>query len=90
MQPSRNPPLCNSSEFCYVDTASGGVDRRNNIRRIEQVRVNGPADCYASYQRATDDLVAWVKTHTNKQGKPTVAGFDGPTWTPSLPLDFDA
>ena len=90
MLPSRNPPPCNSNEFCYVDTAFGGVDHRNDVRHVDQVRLNGQADCYASYQRATDDLVAWVKAHTNKLGRPTVAGFDGPTWTPSLPLDFDA
>ena len=78
-----------TAAYCYVDTAFGGVDHRNNVRRIDQVRLNGQADCYASYQRATDTLLTWVRTHTNDKGKRTVAGFDGKTWTPFLPLDFD-
>ena len=78
-----------TAAYCYVDTAFGGPDRRNNVRSIDQVRLNGQADCYASYQRATDALVTWVNAHTNGSGNPTVASFDGPTWAPFLPLDFD-
>jgi putative DNA primase/helicase len=76
-------------DYVWVDVAIGGVDRRNHPRRIDEVQLNGKADCYASYQRATDYLATWVNNHTNRDGKPTVAGFDGATWTPFLPLDFD-
>lgn len=77
------------ANFVYADTAFGDVNRRNHIRRVDTLRARGRTDCYASYGRATDALVAWVNTHKNRNGNPTVAGFDGPTWTPFLPLDFD-
>jgi hypothetical protein len=86
--PADGPTPAHSS-YVYVDTAFGGADHRNNVRRVDQVRLNGQPDCYASYQRAAEDLLAWVRTHTNKNGKPTVARFDGATWAPYLPLDFD-
>ena len=79
-----------TAAFVYVDTAFGGVDRRNTPRALADVRLNGVADCYISHNRATDALVAWVATHTNDKGNPTVAGFDGPTWAPDLHLDFDS
>ena len=76
--------------FEYVETAFGGVDRRNGIRKLADVRLNGVADCYASHNRGTDALATWVATHENEKGNPTVAGFDGETWAPDLHLDFDA
>ena len=79
-----------TAAFVYVDTAFGGVDRRNKPRALANVRLNGVADCYVSHNRATDALVAWVATHANDKGNPTVAGFDGPTWAPDLHLDFDS
>jgi hypothetical protein len=78
------------ADYVYADTAFGGVNRRNNVRKHSEIRLPFvPVDCYASYGRATRSLLEWRNTHTNKDGKPTVAGFDGPTWTPFLPLDFD-
>src|SRR5688572_6149071 len=81
--------MADVSQYVWVDYAEGGWDRRNNIRRIQDVQVNGVADVGASYQRATDDLPAWVRTHRNKRDMPTVSGFNGPTWTPAAPLDID-
>jgi hypothetical protein len=77
------------TDYIYVDVAIGGVSHRNHVQRFDEVVVNGTADCYTSYQRATSALVDWVASHKNTEGKPTVAGFDGPTWTPYLPLDVD-
>jgi hypothetical protein len=77
------------TEFVYVDTAFGGVNHRNHVKRVDEVVVNGVADCYTSYQRATDALPAWVSSHTNDRGNPTVAGFDGATWAPRAVLDLD-
>jgi hypothetical protein len=77
------------AEFVYVDTACGDVNRRNKIHRFDQIHVEGKSECYASYQRSDERLVAWVRHHKNGKGKPTVEGFDGPLWTPYLPLDFD-
>jgi hypothetical protein len=78
------------AEYVYVDTAYGGVDRRNIVRRLTEIRLNGLSDCYASHGRATEDLASWLAEHTNKDGKPTVAGYNGLTWAPNLHLDFDA
>jgi hypothetical protein len=77
------------AEYVFVDTAVGGVNHRNHVQRVDEFRINGTPDCYASYQRATDDLVTWVATHRNKNGNPTVAGFDKPTWAPFWPGDLD-
>ena len=33
------------SEFEYVDTAFGGVNKRNNVRKLSAVRLNGLSDC---------------------------------------------
>jgi hypothetical protein len=77
------------ADYIYVDTAADGVSHRNHVRHVDEVAVNGLPDCFASYGRATQDLLGWVQTHQNKNGNPTVAGFDGATWTPFLPLDLD-
>jgi hypothetical protein len=77
------------SEFVFVDTAFGGVNRRNNVKRLDTVRLNGLSDCYVSHNRATDALVTWVQEHRNESGNPTVAGFDGPTWAGNLHIDLD-
>jgi hypothetical protein len=77
------------ADYIYVDTAVGGVSHRNHVRRVGELAPNGVAGVYASYQRATAELPEWVRTHRNKEGNPTVAGFTGATWTPYLPLDYD-
>jgi hypothetical protein len=59
------------------------------IRNAGELSPNGVAGVYESWQCATDELRQWVKTHRNKKGNPTVAGFDGPTWSNRLVLDFD-
>ena len=74
------------ADYIYVDSAVGGVNHRNHVRRVDEIGVNGLPDCFASYGRATQSLVVWVQTHRNKNGNPTVAGFDGEIWTPYLPL----
>src|SRR5215203_2157363 len=78
-----------TSAFVYVDTAFGGVNMRNNVKRLDEVGPNGLSDCYVSHNRATIDLLTWRNSHKNESGNPTVAGFDGPTWAPDLHLDYD-
>jgi hypothetical protein len=77
------------ADFVYVDTAIGGVNKRNNVKRLDQVRACILSDCYVSHNRATIELLTWRNSHKNENGKPTVAGFDGPTWAPDLHLDYD-
>jgi hypothetical protein len=76
-------------KFVYVDTAFGGVNRRNHVKRLDQVYVNGTPDCYTSHLRAKDDLVKHWQTTKNSKGQSTVSGFPGPVWADSLHLDFD-
>ncbi|MCC7105966.1 MAG: DUF3987 domain-containing protein [Chloroflexi bacterium] len=76
--------------YHWVDTASGNLAWRNRPKRVSEVDGYGKTERYASWQRCTDALPKWVATHRNEAGKPTVAGFDGPTWAAHLVLDFDA
>lgn len=86
---TETPPTAIAEIFKYVDTTVGGVSHRNNIKTAGALSPNGIPGVYQSWQRATDALSTWVTTHRNKDGNPTVAGFDGPTWSPTLNLDFD-
>jgi len=78
------------AEFVYVDTALGALNRRNHVRRLEDLDFKeGGAERYISHRRATSALLDWTRTHTNANGQPTIEGFDGEVWDPSLPFDFD-
>lgn len=78
-----------SAIFRYIEVADGGVDHRGKVRLIEQVNGIGKTDQYITYGRGDIELLTWLNTHTNKDGRPTTADFDGPIWTPFLHLDFD-
>jgi P4 family phage/plasmid primase-like protien len=85
---STAPP--NLSAYVYVDTATGGWNRRNNVQRVDEFRPNGKPDTGCSYQRATDELLTYAREHANERGNPSISGFEGPVWTPIWPADFDA
>jgi hypothetical protein len=76
--------------YVYVDTALGALNRRNQVRRLSEVdfRDDSP-ERYISHRRATVALLEWVQGHQNANGNPTIEGFDGEVWDPSLPFDFD-
>ena len=80
----------NAPEYVYVDVAIGGVDHRNNVKRVDQFRANGVADVFVTHQRATQDLADYIREIRNSKGKPSVKGFPGSTWAPDLHMDFDA
>ena len=78
------------TEFVYVDTALGALNRRNHVRRLGDLDLKeGGAERYISHRRATEALLEWTRTHTNAHGQPTIEGFPGEVWDPSLPFDFD-
>jgi len=79
-----------TAQYIYVESAMGSVTFRNNVRHLNLIDGYGKVEAYASYQRATLELWNYIRDHKNKKGKPTIAGFPGATWTPFLPLDFDA
>jgi hypothetical protein len=79
-----------AATYRYVEVADGGIDHRGEVKPIEQVNGYGETEQYATYGRATIELLTWLRSHKNKDGRPTTAGFDGAIWTPFLHLDFDA
>src|SRR5262249_53780853 len=83
------PMSASRDDFIFVDTSVGGVDHRNVIKRVGDLRPNGVAGVYTSWQRGPGYLKTWVETHRNEKGQPTVAGYDGPTWTPRWVGDLD-
>ena len=74
----------------YVEVAAGGIDHRGSVKLVEQVNSYGATEQYATYGRATIELLTWLQTHRNENNRPTTRGFDGAIWTPYLHLDFDA
>jgi hypothetical protein len=78
------------STYCYGDTAIGTVAARNVIRNLHTWDPPLDQSVYATYMRYSEDLVTYVATHRNNNGKPTVAGYDGLAWTDVIPEDFDA
>jgi hypothetical protein len=83
-------PLPELAEYVYVDTALGALNRRNRVRRLSDLDLKeGGVERYISHRRATSALLDWTRTHTNANGQPTIEGFDGAVWDPSLPFDFD-
>jgi hypothetical protein len=80
-----------SAIYVYVDTALGGLNRRNHVRPLREVDFKDTgAERYISHRRGSIALVDWTRTHTNASGNPTIEGFDGDVWDASLPFDFDA
>ena len=72
--------------FRFVDTAFGGVQHRNNVITLEQLRkadYNGKLDCYSTYFVFPESYAE----HAKIQG--TVKGYSGPVWAPYLPFDID-
>lgn len=82
--------LADTSAYVYVDTALGALNRRNHVRRLNEIDFrDGSPERYISHRRATIALLDWVTNHQNANGNPTIEGFDGEVWDPSLPFDFD-
>jgi len=82
------PPI---EAFVYVDTAVGGTHRRNHVMRAEDFSPPpGAIDCFATYLRFTDDLLAHAAAHRTRGRNPSVAGCRGPSLARFVPLDFDA
>src|SRR5262245_18094384 len=79
-----------ATTFAYVDTALGGVNRRNHVQRLADVNFADPGpERYISHRRGNLALVEWTRSHTNAVGNPTIEGYDGEGWDTSLPFDFD-
>jgi hypothetical protein len=83
--------------FDFVDVAIGGVWRRNDVRKLNDLAAlvtsrNGTAvDCFATFLRFSDELPKYAaKNPSRTTGKPpSVSGFTGPALATFVPFDFD-
>jgi len=76
--------------YVVVDTAVGGVNRRNHPLPLEQFHPNGTPDCFRTWLRFTEGLATYTATHLSQDtGKPSVGGYPGPGLATFVPLDFD-
>jgi hypothetical protein len=66
---------------------------RNQVVRVDEVpglvERWGAEECYASIFRFSADVLLYLAEH-RVDGRPSIAGYDGPLWAPFLPLDIDA
>jgi len=80
----------NPAAFVFIDTATGGVFKRNHVVAIDKFEPSCAAqDCFTTLLRFTDDLIDYMQTHRNKNGSPSVAGYPGPGLALFVPFDFD-
>jgi hypothetical protein len=77
--------------YAYVDTAIGGVSRRNHPMRLDTFRPPaGAADVYTTAVRYDEGLVQHWRSHRNAYGRPTVAGYRGMCYADGFFSDFDS
>ena len=76
----------NRKEFYFVDVAIGGVDRRNNIQNVREVRkrIKEDVECFCTWHRYPSELLEYFESNEKKVG-----GYNGPSYADSLPFDFD-
>lgn len=86
-------------DFQYVDIAVGNWWNRNRIVNIREIRdimsteLSGNAlyhkEVYVTAYRYTPDIYEWLKTHKNKNGNPSVVGYNGVHFSPFVYIDVD-
>lgn len=82
--------MSSPGEFVFVETASGGTDRRNSVMKLDEYQAPAyMADCFVSMLRFTEDLLNDSQIHTGHRGRPSVAGYRGPALAEFVPFDFD-
>uniref|UniRef100_A0A6H1ZHS5 Putative helicase n=1 Tax=viral metagenome TaxID=1070528 RepID=A0A6H1ZHS5_9ZZZZ len=82
-----NQPHCK-----YVDTAAGDLFDRNQVILVSELSRRMPTDrreAYATWRRFPEAYRDHWQATRNEKGKPTVAGYTGPSYADFLPLDFD-
>jgi hypothetical protein len=75
--------------YPYVDSAVGGVNRRNNVVRLDEYSPNGHADCFTTYLRFPEAFRAHVEHNAQQEGRDSVKGYRGVAKADYVPLDFD-
>jgi hypothetical protein len=82
------------TRYRYVDFAARAQPGfRNHVVTVDEVAGLvarwGAQECYTSIFRFSADILLYLAEH-RVDGRPSVAGYDGPVWAPFLPLDIDA
>jgi hypothetical protein len=74
----------NQEAFPYVDCAIGGLNRRNDVRRIDDYKPNGHADSFSTMLRFPESFPAYV---AHNEG--SVKGYAGKAKADFFAADFD-
>jgi len=70
-------------DYKYVDTASGGVHKRNTIQEITSLKYSKDTDCYRTYFRYPEEFKSFFdKTKS-------IRGYSGMAYADFLPIDID-
>src|SRR5213595_6840 len=75
------------ADFLYVDTAVGGVDRRNHVMLLCRFAwPPGAREVFTTYLRFTRDLQDYAATNPSPTtGRPpSVANYPGPAYAPRM------
>lgn len=81
----------NYSEYCYVEVALHGANKRNNIIKMKDLKVpkNG-ADHFTTYFRYTEDALIYLQNNIDpKTEKNTFKGYRGSHYADFFPIDVD-
>src|SRR5262245_55098589 len=89
-------PATDLTGFDFVDTAIGGVAKRNHVMRTEDFARTlaahpGIADCFSTYIHFPESFALYVASNPSPTtGRPpSVAGYGGEGLALFLPFDFD-
>jgi len=91
---SRRGRTGRSTRYRYVDFAARAQPGfRNHVVTVDEVAALidrcGAEECYASIFRFSADVLRYLAEH-RVDGRPSIAGYDGPVAAPFLPFDIDA
>jgi hypothetical protein len=75
--------------FPYVDSAVGGVNKRNNVIRLDEYAPNGHVDCFRTYLRFPESFRAHAEHNAQQEGRDSVKGYRGVAKADFVPLDYD-
>jgi AAA domain len=75
--------------YPYVDSAVGGVNKRNNVIRLDEYAPNGHVDCFTTYLRFPESFRAHVEHNAQQEGSQSVKGYRGVAKADFVPLDYD-
>ena len=79
----------NRDPYPYVDSAVGGVNKRNNVIRLDEYAPNGHVDCFTTYLRFPESFRAHAEHNAQQEGSQSVKGYRGVAKADFVPLDYD-